>query len=54
LHFLDHGEAVRVLGLAADAGRDMLADPAYRAERPARTGAETRTTPFPWRRHDVA
>jgi hypothetical protein len=32
LHFLDHGEAVRVLGLAADAERDMLADPAYRAE----------------------
>jgi hypothetical protein len=32
LHFLDHGEAVRVLGLAAAAERDMLADPAYRAE----------------------
>lgn len=32
LHFLDHSEAVRVLGLAADAERDMLADPAYRAE----------------------
>ena len=32
LHFLDHGEAVRVLRLAADAERDMLADPAYRAE----------------------
>ena len=27
LHLLDHGEAVRVLGLAAAAVRDMLADP---------------------------
>ena len=32
LHFLDDSEAVRVLGLVADAERDMLADPAYRAE----------------------
>jgi len=32
LHFLDDGESARVLGLAADAERDMLADPAYRAE----------------------
>jgi nitroreductase len=32
LHFLDHGEAKRVLRLAADAERDLLADPAYRAE----------------------
>jgi nitroreductase len=32
LHFLDHGEAVRVRRLAADAERDLLADPAYRAE----------------------
>jgi nitroreductase len=32
LHFLDHNEAVRILGLAADAERRLLADPAYRAE----------------------
>jgi nitroreductase len=32
LHILDHGEMVRVLGLARDAERDQLADPAYRAE----------------------
>jgi hypothetical protein len=32
LHALDHGEAVRVRGLAADAERDRLADPGYRAE----------------------
>lgn len=32
LHVLDHGETVRVLGLARDAERDQLADPAYRAE----------------------
>jgi len=32
LHILDHGETVRVLGLARDAERDQLADPAYRAE----------------------
>jgi nitroreductase len=32
LHFLDHNEAVRVLDLAADAERYLLADPAYRAE----------------------
>jgi hypothetical protein len=32
LHFLDHNEAARVLRLAADAERSLLADPAYRAE----------------------
>jgi hypothetical protein len=32
LHLLDRGEAVRVRRLAADAERDMLADPGYRAE----------------------
>jgi nitroreductase len=32
VHFLDYGEAVRVLGLAADAERDMLAGPSYRGE----------------------
>ena len=32
LAFLDRGEAGRVLRLAADAERDLLADPAYRAE----------------------
>lgn len=32
LHFLDHNETVRVLGLAQDAEREQLADPAYRAE----------------------
>ena len=32
LHLLDRGEAARVRRLAADAERDMLADPGYRAE----------------------
>jgi nitroreductase len=32
LHFLDHDEAKRVLRLVADAERDLLADPGYRAE----------------------
>ena len=32
LRFLDHDETVRILRLAADAERDLLADPAYRAE----------------------
>lgn len=32
LHLLGHGEAVRVRRLAADAERDILADPSYRAE----------------------
>jgi nitroreductase len=32
LHFLDHNEAVRVLRLAAEAERDLRADPDYRAE----------------------
>jgi nitroreductase len=32
LHFLSHYEAKRVLRLVADAERDLLADPGYRAE----------------------
>jgi nitroreductase len=40
LHFLGHGEAVRVLRLAADAERDLLADPAYRAELARWAGGE--------------
>lgn len=32
LHILDHNETIRVLQLAADAERALLADPAYRAE----------------------
>jgi nitroreductase len=32
LHFPDHQEAIRLLGLARDAERTLLADPAYRAE----------------------
>jgi nitroreductase len=32
LHVLDHGEAMRVLHLAADAEQDQLADPGYRDE----------------------
>jgi nitroreductase len=32
LHVLDRSETVRVLGLAGDAEREQLADPAYRAE----------------------
>jgi nitroreductase len=32
LHFPGHDEAKRVLGLVADAERDLLADPGYRAE----------------------
>jgi nitroreductase len=32
LHFPDHQEAIRLLGLARDAERALLADPAYRAE----------------------
>jgi nitroreductase len=40
LHFLDHGEAVRVLRLAADAEQDLLADPGYRAELERWVGGE--------------
>jgi nitroreductase len=40
LHFLDHGEAARVLRLAADAEQDLLADPAYRAELARWTGGQ--------------
>jgi nitroreductase len=40
LHFLDHGEAKRVLGLVADAERDLLADPGYRAELARWAGGE--------------
>ncbi len=32
LHFLDQSEAIRVLRLAAEAERELLSDPAYRAE----------------------
>jgi hypothetical protein len=38
LAFLDRDEAERVLRLAAEAGRDLLADPAYRAELARWTG----------------
>jgi len=40
LHFLDHDEAARVLHLAADAERALLADPAYRAELAAWAGGQ--------------
>jgi nitroreductase len=40
LHFLDHDEAKRVLGLVADAERDLLADPGYRAELARWAGGE--------------
>jgi nitroreductase len=40
LHFLDHGEAKRVLRLAADAERELLADPGYRAELARWAGGE--------------
>ena len=32
LHFPDHQEAIRLLGLARDAERALLSDPAYRSE----------------------
>jgi nitroreductase len=40
LHFLGDGEARRVLCLAADAERDLLADPGYRAELARWAGGE--------------
>jgi hypothetical protein len=40
LAFLDRGETGRVLGLAAEAERDLLADPAYRAELARWAGGE--------------
>jgi len=40
LHFLDHSEARRVLSLAADAERDLLADPSYLAELARWAGGE--------------
>jgi nitroreductase len=40
LHLLDHNETVRVLDLVRAAERDMLADPAYRAELARWAGGE--------------
>ena len=40
LHVLDNGEAARVLHLAASAERDLLANPAYRAELDRWTGGQ--------------